>query len=437
MTTIMILRQARKQAITTKTRKRPRRAAGSLLCVTAAAAVVARDDPKRRNTITMIPQKWLLFTMLWMLLAFTSPGAAVAKLHDLRGNNRVRKAAASATTPSLFSSSSSSATIVCRITIEDTLYTANPSNNKTNAVVYGTEQIVCIPIVYLVNDNQNDELVMIEDPETYAMELPDDMTRTHSAQIQRGTLHVKITGIVDFHSNSGSLLEKESMKTSSPTTRMIVTTPLTTFTVLDEEAEKLLPSSPLTRHLSSTEDVDGGTRNDISNFGSKVVGNRRYALVRISTTDSTPMYTMDHMVYRFTDMRQGGMEAQYRDCSLQQLQFELTATYDVQLPYGMDYYGTNPGDLREAAMEIIQQQSNAETPFPGNVADHGKKMVGYVLDRRMIVMYECIRPFPKNNTLSLLLLLVLPFAQNSLVLYSTGYRNMGRQCCYESLALTI
>eukprot|EP00977_Amphora_coffeiformis_P024571 scaffold16330_cov172-Amphora_coffeaeformis.AAC.5 len=204
--------------------------------------------------------------------------------------------------------------IVCRITVEDTIYQSDAP------YLYSLEQTVCVP----VNDG-------VEYPETYRVQLPNHMTKLFHREIQMGRLHVAIT--------------KASIEHDA-----IVTTPETTFSVVNEEYDRSQ------RYLQ-----------DETNYR-HAFGRKRYMLVRISTSDSEPMYTLDHMVKRFTDATEG-MEAQYLDCSKQQVQFEMTGAYDVQLPSNLETYEASPRWLREAAVEQIMVEHNIAR-FPEDVADH-------------------------------------------------------------------
>lgn len=208
-----------------------------------------------------------------------------------------------------------SSVIVCRITIEDTIYT------KGSVEQYTVEQLVCIP-------------VETEDLETYVIQLPDWIATKYRAQIKSGRLHIKLTG---------ASLYGDSVKT----------TKFTSFSVIEGYDEA--------RHLTANEAAKGA------------FGQRTYALVRISTTDSSPMYTMDHMVKRFVDDTIG-MEAQYRDCSKNQLHFELASAYDVELPFDISHYQSNPRILRDAAVQQIKDEYSINN-FPAGVADHGKSFI--------------------------------------------------------------
>ena len=211
--------------------------------------------------------------------------------------------------------SSVASLMVCRITIEDTTY------GREAADLYSLEQTVCIPII-----NE------IEDPETYAIQLPDHIERTYKREIRRGKLHLLIMG-------------------AKIVGNAIVTAPTSTFSVIQEYHDS--------RGRKLQEQADRYT---------KAMGKKRYAIVRISTTDSTPSIALDAMVKRFAHFTDG-MEAQYRDCSHNQLMFHLTGAYDVNLPGSMDTYDANPRNLRDGAMDKIIRDYNIST-FPDDVADY-------------------------------------------------------------------
>lgn len=211
--------------------------------------------------------------------------------------------------------SSVASLMVCRITVEDTTYARGVAD------WYSEEQTVCIPII--------DE---IEDTETYAIQLPDHIERTYKTEIKRGKLHLLIFG-------------------AKIVGNAIVTAPTSTFSVIQEYNGS--------RGRNLQEQADRYT---------KALGRKRYAIVRISTTDSTPSIALDAMVKRFAHFKDG-MEAQYRDCSQNQLLFYLTGAYDVKLHGSMDTYQANPRNLREGAMEKIKRDYNIST-FPDDVADY-------------------------------------------------------------------
>ena len=220
------------------------------------------------------------------------------------------------TSAKLYGGGSSSVTnlIFCRITVEDTIY------QRDAADMHLLEQTVCIPVI--------DE---VEDPETYSVQLPNHITTAFHNEIKVGRLHVVIIG---------ASIERDA----------ITTTPGTTFSVVKEGYDRGQ------RHLQ-----------DEPNYR-KTFGRKRYALVRISTTDSQPIFSLDHMVKRFTDDTDG-MEAQYRYCSKHQVHFEMTGAYDIQLPSNLATYETSPRLLREAAMEQLIMEHNIAS-FPEGVADH-------------------------------------------------------------------
>lgn len=204
--------------------------------------------------------------------------------------------------------------LLCRVTVEDTIYRTKAED------MYSREQTVCIPIV--------DD---VEDTGTYSVELPNHITETFQSEIRMGRLRVFITG-------------------ASIRGDVVVTTPKTTFSV-DEDGtgrgQRHLLDEPNYRHA---------------------FGRKRYAIVRISTIDSEPLYSLEHMVNRFTDETEG-MEAQYRVCSKHQVQFEMTGAYDIQLPSSMDSYEMSPRVIREAAMERLVAEHNIGR-FPEDIADH-------------------------------------------------------------------
>ena len=211
--------------------------------------------------------------------------------------------------------SSISSLMVCRITMEGTIYARNVAD------MYSLEQTVCIPI--------RDET---EDPETYAIQLPDYIETTYRQDIRRGKLHLLITG---------AKIEKDT----------IATTSRTRFSVIKES-------------LYSR----GRQLQNVDENHSNAVGLKRYAIIRISTSDSKPTVTMDQLVQRFTDATEG-VEAQYRDCSHNQLFLYLSGAYDVQLSGTVQSYSANPRIMRDSAVEQIVKDHSIAT-FPNDVADH-------------------------------------------------------------------
>lgn len=192
--------------------------------------------------------------------------------------------------------------LICRLTVEDTLY-----HDPTTDRWYGEEQIVCDAL---------------HDDNLYSIDLPPSLL-LHENALKNGDVWVRIT---DAHLN----LAQEEVRL----------TPTSTFTVIPD------PSPDGRRRLRKAY--------------SDAFGVRTYAVVIVSTTDSTPTVTAQQIQSRFTNSAVG-LEATYRDCSANQLDWQLKGVYTLRLPKSLADYGKQAGQIRNAAVEQLMREQGLES----------------------------------------------------------------------------
>jgi hypothetical protein len=84
-------------------------------------------------------------------------------------------------------------------------------------------------------------------------------------------------------------------------------------------------------------------------------GSRTYAIVLISTSDRSLSVTAQQMQARFTNSAVG-FESTYRDCSANQIDWNLQGIHTVNLPGPLSQYANNPGQIRNAATTQLMQE---------------------------------------------------------------------------------
>ena len=193
----------------------------------------------------------------------------------------------------------------CRVTMADTMYQEeNDSNDRTT---YSVEQISCVP---LRTDGSEDILYDLE-------RIPAHILESHMDDIRMGQLYMSITEAnLDIENN------------------VVGTQSTSVFTVLDE------PPLERRRHLKAYTDA---------------MGTRRYAIVRVSTSDASPSVTAQQLRSRFTDPR-AGMQAQYTACSMNQLNWQLDNIYEVRVPASVRNYENKAAHLRNDAADQLKTQ---------------------------------------------------------------------------------
>jgi hypothetical protein len=154
--------------------------------------------------------------------------------------------------------------VVCRITVVDTMYAV------PNSAPAKKEHLSCIPIV---NDEETDDV--------FPVVLPQDFVSAHELEIEQGRLFVSILGAT--LSDEGLSLAENAQ-----------------FSVLESVPE----------HLRYLQDA------------TFTIGTRTIAVVRVSTTDSTPTFTANQLENGlFGDGI--NMKTQYDACSFGQLKWQL------------------------------------------------------------------------------------------------------------------
>eukprot|EP00977_Amphora_coffeiformis_P024574 scaffold16330_cov172-Amphora_coffeaeformis.AAC.8 len=192
----------------------------------------------------------------------------------------------------------------CRVTMGATMY---QDENAGRTTTYSMEQISCVP---LRNDGSEDILYDLE-------QIPFDIRETRFDDIRMGQLYMSITeATLDTQNN------------------VIDTQPTSVFTVLDE------PPQEHRRHLKAYTDA---------------LGTRRYAIVRVSTSDASPFFTAQQLRSRFTDPL-AGMQAQYAACSMNQLQWQLDNVYEVRVASSVQNYVNKAANLRNEAADQLKTQ---------------------------------------------------------------------------------
>ena len=185
--------------------------------------------------------------------------------------------------------------LICRITVVDTMYgSVNESHDMSV-----DEQVVCLPMI----DG-------VERPDTFDIELPDDVVMNSREAIARGVLMVRLQGA--YLSSSEVVLAEGSSCDVLPTTG----------------------APPTERHLGATEILS-------------------LAVIRVSTFDSEPSYSVAEIEEILFSSDKVNIRTQLAGCSFQQLQITNAGVFDVQIQRtGM----TDARELREAAERQAAQQ---------------------------------------------------------------------------------
>lgn len=209
--------------------------------------------------------------------------------------------------------------VVCRITMDATLY-----QNSDDASLYTSEQTSCIPVID-----------QVEEPHTFTVDLPEWITNDYMAEIQRGSLHVAV-----------------SSATLNVPTGTLVLNRFSSFTILPDSYYNSIPRGQTRRLVDYT----------------NAHGTKRYAMVRISTADSEPSFSAAYLRNRMTSPV-SSMAMQFRECSLGQTDWTLTNVYDIALPNDLVFYDKNPARMRGAVVDLIQSDYQVRN-FPSDIADH-------------------------------------------------------------------
>lgn len=223
------------------------------------------------------------------------------------------------------------ASLECRITLDDTMYIdSNQVDHLAIRTSYSIEKISCIPII---SKDQNDGEIY-EDYDMYDVDLPTDLVQKNLPAIHSGTLFVSI---------SDATVDKVQGK--------VISMPTSVVTVFAEDGISANHWHKRSRHLQ-----------DYTNAH----GTRRYAIVRINTSDASPGPTVAELRARYTHPTQG-MEANYRDCSAGKLNWVLHDIFDIYLPGSLATYGAAPRQLRDAAIERLRTQLGTSVFPPAQI----------------------------------------------------------------------
>lgn len=190
--------------------------------------------------------------------------------------------------------------ILCRIIVLDTMFVAENSDITT------TEQQTCIPIL---NDRETDL--------DFPINLPVSIAQKYDKEIKQGKLFVSI---------SDSKLMNDNLVVSASSKFIVVTDPY--FRHLQE------------RHL-------------------QVEGTKTVAVVRISTSDSSPKDSAETL--KSTLFGDGiNFVSQYSDCSFGKLQWKLSdaGVLDIKLPNQVTEFSGNPANLVTATQKYLKTQLN-------------------------------------------------------------------------------
>lgn len=254
--------------------------------------------------------------------------------------------------------------LVCRITMEDTLYASNDKatadTTATTAAtirpkMYSEEKISCVPQL-IANDGNIDD--GYEDYDLFAVDLPSHITMTattsttaeaqalppnYMAAMRRGQLFVSITNArVDRQQGA------------------VITSQTSVFTVL--EHQQSTSSSSSSSSSSTTIAHRPGRR--LQKAYTDAMGVRRYAIVRVSTSDRAPRHSVAELRSAFVNSV-AGTEWQYAACSGGKLDFQLHDVYDVHLPGSVASYNNKGRDVRDAAThKLMEQLGLTQHSFP-------------------------------------------------------------------------
>jgi len=193
--------------------------------------------------------------------------------------------------------------VLCRLTVVDLMFSFDDGDHSLRH----DEQISCIPVV----DG-------LEDDDMHPVALPKALHTENANAIRQGRLFVSI---------SGASLENDGLQLSDSAE----------FEVLHR-----LPG-----HLRFLEQRHLG-----------VVGTFSVAVVRISTTDSTPMFSR----YALSDGMFGSginLKTQYNACSFGQLQWELApvGVIDVKVNQPISDFGSGSALVTAAQMQIKEDMN--------------------------------------------------------------------------------
>lgn len=210
----------------------------------------------------------------------------------------------------------------CRVTMDDTLYydydeghDGDDENNDaatSGRTAYSIERVSCAP---LRDDGTEDVLFALE-------QIPAEIHKSRVDDIRMGRLYLSITQ---------SSLDAED--------NVVVTQPTSAFTVLDGPPPQHREERG--RHLRKAH--------------TDALGIRRYAVVRVSTSDASPSASAGQLRSRYTDPR-AGMQAQYAACSVNQLRWELDGVYEVRVTGSVRNYVNRAAHLRNDAANLLRDR---------------------------------------------------------------------------------
>jgi hypothetical protein len=212
---------------------------------------------------------------------------------------------------------SSPSTITCRIAMDDTLY-----QRQDDGTMYTEEVVSCLPLRLAEGSVEAEEL--------YAIDLPADLVLAHASALEEGHLHLSVTDAQ-----------------------------------IDVTAARIqLQESSVFRILGPDEIPDHDRRRLKDYTDAK--GVRRYAVVRVSTSDKSPQHSVNQIRHRFTN---SGMEAQYGACSIGKLDWQLANVYDVKVAGTVASYGSDARLIRDAAVIKLKKDLGITT-VPNDIADN-------------------------------------------------------------------
>jgi Gametolysin peptidase M11 len=169
------------------------------------------------------------------------------------------------------SDASSSSNVLCRMTLIDTMYGRSDGGMRSEG------KTACIPILA---GHETDYLIPLE--------LPVFISTDHAREIHRGSLYVQISNAT--LSGSTILLNNKS----------------SVFTVQD--------APPADRLLNG-----------------RTTGTKTLAIVRISTNDATPYYSLNQIQQAHFATDRTTFQSQFKACSFGKLQWEFAGSYDVMV----------------------------------------------------------------------------------------------------------
>ena len=195
-------------------------------------------------------------------------------------------------------------TLTCRITTQDTLF-------EVAGRVQGQQEIVCAP--HRSQRAQEENL--------YAVNLP-------------SWLLPKVeTGRLLFVNVTGATLDNQ--------TEQVVLSASSQFTVVPE------PDTSRRRLWLKKDYQDA-------------FGVRTYAIILVSTADATPSVTAERMRARFTNP-DVGMQAQYKACSANKLEWQLQGVHQVTLTGRLADFDNSASTIRNEATEKFLERTGLES----------------------------------------------------------------------------